>query len=156
MDKTYKIYCDMDGVLTNFDKAYHDLTGKDISGEFYSDTHFWDPINKAGKKFWVNMEWQPDGKQLWNYIKEYKPKLLSAPSRQDDSRVGKHEWVERELPGVPLLLRTAKHKKDFASPDSILIDDRLDNIEGWREKGGIGIHHTSTNETIKELEKLGL
>ena len=152
----YKIYCDMDGVLVNFDKGYHDLTGNDIKGEFFTDSHFWDPINKAGKNFWVNLEWQPDGKELWDYIKQYKPKLLSAPSRQDDSRVGKHEWVERELPGVPLLLRTAKHKKDFADPNSILIDDRLDNIQGWREKGGIGIHHTSTNETIKELKKLGL
>lgn len=152
----YKIYCDMDGVLTDFDKAYHELTGKDISGVFHTSTHFWDPINKAGKKFWVNMEWASDGKKLWDYIKQYKPKILSAPSRQDDSRVGKHEWVERELPGVPLLLRTAKHKKDFAEPDAILIDDRLDNIEGWREKGGVGIHHTSANETIKELKKLGL
>lgn len=152
----YKIYCDLDGVLVNFDKGYHDLTGKDIGGKFFSDSHFWDPINKAGKKFWVDLEWQPDGKQLWDYIEQYKPKILSAPSRQDDSRVGKHEWVERELPGVPLLLRTAKHKKEFATSDSILIDDRLDNIEGWREKGGIGIHHTSTDQTIKELKKLDL
>jgi FMN phosphatase YigB (HAD superfamily) len=156
MNNKYKIYCDLDGVLVNFDKGYQDLTGRDISGEFFSDTHFWDPINKAGKKFWIDLEWQPDGKELWEHIKDYKPKLLSAPSREDSSRVGKHEWVERELPGVPLLLRTAKHKKDFAAPDAILIDDRLDNIEGWIEKGGIGIHHISTKETINELLKLGL
>jgi FMN phosphatase YigB (HAD superfamily) len=152
----YKIYCDLDGVLVNFDKGYYDLTGKDIKGVFFNDTHFWDPINKAGKKFWVDLEWQPDGKELWDYIKNYKPKILSAPSREDSSRVGKHQWVERELPGVPLLLRTAKHKKDFSDSDSILIDDRLDNIEGWREKGGIGIHHTSTKDTINQLKKLGL
>ena len=153
---TYKIYCDMDGVLTDFDGAYEKLTGRDIKGQHLTDASFWAPIDKAGKNFWLDMQWKSDGKELWDYIKQYKPKLLSAPSRQDSSRVGKHEWVERELPGVPLLLRSAKHKKDFATPDSILIDDRLDNIEGWREKGGIGIHHTSTNETIKELIKLGL
>jgi FMN phosphatase YigB (HAD superfamily) len=154
MEKKYKIYCDMDGVLVNFDKGYFDLTGKNIKGEFHHSTDFWDPINNAGKKFWVNLEWAPDGKELWSYIEKYKPKLLSAPSRQDDSRVGKHEWVERELPGVPLLLRSAKHKKDFAEPNAILIDDRLDNIEGWRERGGIGIHHISTKDTIKQLEDL--
>jgi hypothetical protein len=146
----------MDGVLVNFDKGYLELTGKDITGEFFSDSHFWDPINNAGKKFWVELEWQPDGKQLWNYIKKYGPKLLSAPSRQDDSRVGKHEWVERELPGVPLLLRTAKHKKDFATSTSILIDDRIDNIQGWRDAGGIAIHHVSTKHTIDQLKVLDL
>lgn len=156
MENKYKIYCDMDGVLVDFDKGYHELTGRDIRGEFYSDTHFWDPINAAGKKFWLDLEWMSDGKKLWHYIEKYKPKLLSAPSRSDDSRVGKHEWVERELHGVPLLLRTAKHKKDFATPDSILIDDRIDNIEGWVGAGGIGIHHSSTDNTIKELKKLGL
>jgi hypothetical protein len=97
-----------------------------------------------------------DGKRLWNYIEKYKPKLLSAPSRQDESRIGKHEWVERELPGVPLLLRSAKHKKDFAGPKNILIDDRLENVQGWIESGGIGILHTSTEDTIKQLNKLGL
>ena len=152
----YKIYCDLDGVLVNFDKGYYNLTGKDIKGEFFTDRHFWDPINKEGKKFWVDLEWQPDGKQLWNYIKQYKPKLLSAPSRLDDSRVGKHEWVERELPGVPLLLRSAKYKKDFASHNSILIDDRLDNIQGWTDAGGIGIHHINTKHTIDQLKGLNL
>ena len=144
----------MDGVLVDFDKGYRELTGVDIKGEFYTDTHFWDPINKAGKPFWVNLEWTNDGKRLWNYIKKHKPKLLSAPSRQDDSRVGKHEWVERELPGVPLLLRTAKHKKDFAAPKSILIDDRMDNIQGWRDAGGIGIHHKDYGNTIMLLDIL--
>ena len=44
----------------------------------------------------------------------------------------------------------------MASPNAILIDDRKDNIEQWIEAGGIGIHHTSTNSTIKKLQKLGL
>lgn len=156
MSKNYKIYCDMDGVLVDFDKGYLELTGKDIKGEFHHSTHFWDPINKAGKKFWVNLEWASDGKELWEYIKKYRPVLLSAPSRQDDSRVGKHEWVERELPGVPLILRTAKHKKDFAAPNTILIDDRPENVEGWIEAGGIGILHESTQKTIEALKLLEL
>jgi len=156
MDISYKLYCDMDGVLVDFDKGYEKLTGIDIKGTFHETTKFWDPINKAGKKFWVDLEWTKDGKELWDYIKQYKPKLLSAPSRQDDSRVGKHEWVERELPGVPLLLRSAKHKKDFATPTSILIDDRIVNVEGWIDAGGIGILHESTEKTIDALKLLEL
>jgi hypothetical protein len=98
----------------------------------------------------------PDGKRLWKYIEKYNPKLLSAPSRQEDSRVAKLDWVYKELPDVHLILRSAKHKKDFATPTSILIDDRLDNIQGWRDAGGIGIHHVSTKHTIDQLKVLDL
>jgi hypothetical protein len=70
--------------------------------------------------------------------------------------VAKHDWVHRELPDTQLLLRNAKHKKDFAAPDSILIDDRIDNINGWIDAGGIGIHHINTQDTIEQLKNLGL
>lgn len=154
--KNFKIFCDMDGVLVDFDKGYHKLTGRDIAGQFFSDNHFWDPINDAGYDFWINLEWLEDAKGLWEFISPYGPQILSAPSRQNESRVAKHDWVSRELPGTQLLLRTAKHKKDFAAPNHILIDDRLDNIEGWVNAGGIGVHHKSAKDTIKQLKKLGL
>lgn len=152
----YKIYCDMDGVLVDFDKGYFKLTGQKLDGEHRSDDHFWDPINDAGYDFWINLEWSNDGKRLWKYIEKYSPDLLSAPSRQNDSRVAKHDWVKKELPGVHLILRSAKHKKDFAGPNCILIDDRIDNIQGWRDAGGIGIHHVSTKHTIDQLKVLDL
>jgi hypothetical protein len=146
----------MDGVLVDFDKGYKQLTGEDLSGEHRNDTNFWNPINKAGYDFWINLEWMGDGKRLWKYIEKYKPKLLSAPSREEVSRVAKHDWVNKELHGVHLILRSAKHKKDFATPTSILIDDRLDNIQDWRDAGGIGIHHVSTKHTIDQLKVLDL
>lgn len=152
----YKIYCDMDGVLVDFDKGYLKLTGHKLDGEHRSDDHFWDPINEAGYEFWINLEWSSDGKRLWKYIEKYKPELLSAPSRQNDSRVAKHDWVKRELPDTHLILRSAKHKKDFAGPNCILIDDRIDNIQGWRDSGGIGIHHVNAKHTIDQLKALDL
>jgi 5'(3')-deoxyribonucleotidase len=159
MNKNYTIYCDLDGVLTDFNGDYKILTGIDISNE--SHTHknnkeFFEPIDKAGKNFWSKMNWTKDGKVLWNYIKKYNPELLSAPTRENSSRVGKMEWVEKELPGVHLILRSASNKKEFANKNSILIDDRPSNIEDWKENGGIGILHKSTNETIKELKMLNL
>jgi 5'(3')-deoxyribonucleotidase len=146
----------MDGVLIDFDKGYLKLTGHQLDGSHRTDTNFWDPINAGGYDFWINLEWMNDGKELWDYIKKYNPSILSAPSRQNESRVAKHDWVNRELPGTQLHLRNAKHKKDFATPNSILIDDRIDNIEGWREAGGIGIHHINTKDTIEQLKKLDL
>ena len=154
--KKFFLYCDLDNVLVDFSKGYHKLTGIDLNGEFRQDADFWGPIDKAGYDFWVNLDWMKDGKKLWKYIEKYNPDILSAPSREDDSRVGKHDWVKREIPGAHLILRSMKHKKDFATPDAILIDDHMDNIKDWKEAGGIAIHHTSTEETIKQLKKLGV
>jgi len=152
----FKIYCDMDGVLVNFDKGYFQLTGIDSTEDLPNNHMFWDPINKAGYDFWFNLEWMPDRKRLWNYIKKHEPKILSAPSREEESRVAKYDWVYRELPDTHLILRSAKHKKDFATPTSILIDDRIDNVQGWRDAGGIAIHHVSTKHTIDQLKVLDL
>ena len=153
----YKIYCDMDGVLVDFEKGYEELTGRNIRGKHIrGDADFWQPISDAGEDFWVNLEWMSDGKELWSYIKPYSPKLLSAPSREKSSRTGKEKWVAEHLPGVPLLLKPADQKQLYASSKSILIDDRKDNIERWIEAGGIGIHHTSASNTVSKLKELGL
>ena len=156
MKNTPNLFVDMDGVLVDFIKGYHELTGRDITGSFHSDAAFWEPIDKAGYNFWMNLEWTKDGKKLWNYIKKYNPEILSAPSRQNDSRVGKHDWVKRELPDSHLILRSPENKKEFAKPNAILIDDRESNIDDWNKAGGIGILHTSTEDTIKQLQKLKL
>lgn len=150
----YRIFCDLDGVIIDFNQGYKDLTNITLDkSEHRSDSKFWEPIEKAGYDFWANLKWMSDGHILWNFISPYNPTILSAPSRQVESRIGKHDWVNRELPGTPLILRSAKHKKDFAAPDAILIDDRPENIEGWIQEGGKGILHTSAEETINELIK---
>ena len=154
--KNYKIYCDLDGVLVDFNKGYHQLTGIDISGKYCTGETFWQPIKKAGYDFWVNLTWTKDGKKLWNYILQYTPELLSAPSNENDSRIGKHDWVNKELPGFHLILRSPENKKEFASPNSILIDDHISNIEDWIKSGGIGIHHISADNTISQLKQLFL
>ena len=154
-NKEYKIYCDMDGVLVDFDKGYKDLTGTEAS--FSTDPkQFWEPIQKAGAAFWIKLKWMPDGKQLWNYIDKYNPELLSAPSRDESSKIGKFVWVKRNVPGTKLILRQAERKQEFATPNSILIDDRKDNIQRWKDAGGVGIYHTSAADTIQQLKKLGL
>ena len=154
----YKLYCDMDGVLVDFELGYNELTGKETPGvnSTYDKDNFWSAITKAGAKFWADLKWMPDGQQLWDYIKQYNPKLLTAPSREQSSEIGKKEWVDKNIPGTPIIFKQAKDKKDLAEPNAILIDDRKDNIQQWIDAGGIGIRHTSTASTIKQLQKLGL
>lgn len=153
----YRIYCDMDGVLVDFEKGYRELTGT------YSKNHpdnksFWQPISDAGASFWANLDWMPDGEELWRYIKKYKPNILSAPSQDPSSRVGKEAWVKINLKNNynKLYLYSRANKKLFAGENRILIDDMQQTIDEWNAAGGIGIHHTSAANTIKELKKLGL
>jgi len=153
----YKIYCDMDGVLVDFESGYEKLTGIDLKGEYRPGVEdFWKPIEQAGVKYWASLKWMPDGKQLWGYIKQYTPELLSAPSKSESSKIGKYVWVKNNLPGTKLILRYASRKKELATPESILIDDRQVNIDQWEAAGGIGILHTSADNTISQLKELGL
>jgi len=153
----YKIYCDMDGVLVDFESGYEKLTGIDLKGEYRPGVEdFWKPIEQAGVKYWASLKWMPDGKQLWGYIKQYTPELLSSPSKSESSKIGKYVWVKNNLPGTKLILRYASRKKELATPESILIDDRQVNIDQWEAAGGIGILHTSADNTISQLKELGL
>jgi hypothetical protein len=43
-------------------------------------------------------------------------------------------------------------KAEYATPDSILIDDTEDVIKSFRAAGGIGIHHKALGNTIKLLD----
>lgn len=160
----YLIFCDMDGVLVDFDKGYEELTGKNTKHSDVQDKNdFWRLLDKSLEEkglteydYWVNLPWMPDGQTLWGYIKGYNPYILTAPSMDPGSKQGKKEWVER-LDGMKkLYFKPAKFKPEYAGKNRILIDDRQDTIDGWNAKGGIGIYHTSAANTIKQLKDLGL
>jgi hypothetical protein len=155
----YIIYCDMDGVLCDFDKRFMEFSNGIPPSRYESEfgkEAFWKLVNGKGVGYWVGIPWMPDGEQLWNYIKPYNPSLLSSPSMEKSSRLGKRLWARNNIPGTKLILRQAEQKQEFAKPNAILIDDKTLNIKQWRAKGGIGIIHTSANETIKQLKELGL
>jgi hypothetical protein len=155
----YVIYSDMDGVITDFDECFMKYS-KGIPPAQYELENgtkaFWNLINKEGVKFWSEMGWMPYGREYWGRIKKYNPILLSAPSQDKSSYIGKQEWVDKNLPGSELILAAAKEKQNYAAPNHILIDDRKSNIDQWEAKGGIGIRYISLSQVIEDLEKLGL
>jgi hypothetical protein len=154
----YTLYCDMDGVLVDFEKRFKDTTG--LSPNAFRDKNglneFWKVIDKDGVRFWVGIPWMPDGEQLWNYIKSNVYSLLSSPSYDNSSRLGKRLWVKNKIPGTKLILASRKNKQDYAKENAILIDDLKPTIDEWNAKGGIGILHTSAASTIEQLKALGL
>jgi hypothetical protein len=154
----YTIYCDMDGVIADFDKRFEQffkMSPREYESKFGKE-QFWEGIAKEGVKFWVGIPWMPQGKQLWDYIKQYNPTLLSAPSRENESRLGKRLWVKNNIPGTKLILASRETKQNYSKPNKILIDDRPDTIEEWNARGGTGILFISTEQTINDLKQLGL
>ena len=158
-DEKYKIFSDMDGVLTDFDKSFkkasNGIAPRDYEEKFGREK-FWELIDGSGVGYWVGMPYMPDGEQYWNYIKDYDVELLSSPSRSNTSRLGKRLWVKNNMPGIKLTLAQASKKQNYAAPNHILIDDRESNINQWVKAGGIGILHTDASSTISKLKKLGL
>ena len=104
--KAYDIFIDMDGVLTDFEGRFEQFAGvtpdefmsqKTIQyGEKKANEEFWDLVDKQiGVRFWAGMPWMPEGEELYKYLKKYKPSILTSPSREESSRIGKSLWVKR-------------------------------------------------------------
>lgn len=161
----YHIYCDMDGVLTDFDLHFSKISPTKVKTGYefekqYGQQKFWSLIDSYGLEWWTEMPWMPEGKKLWKYLQKIDPyvEILSAPTRHVEvSGKGKRIWVERELGrDVKLNLVKADYKMLFAKDNNILIDDLEKNIKDWNAAGGIGIQFQSTSQVITGLQHLGL
>tara|TARA_Y100001938_G_scaffold150983_1_gene244838 strand:- start:3741 stop:4922 length:1182 start_codon:yes stop_codon:yes gene_type:complete len=154
-----QIYCDMDGVVADF----HAFTGKHLGTKFKDK--FWPdlPSNTFAK-----LPLMPDAKKLWGFIGKYKPIMLTAIPRSSRGKISqqaagdKTKWMKRHfnLDQSDMRAVSRQDKQQFAKDGrdgrpNVLIDDHEGNIKEFRAKGGIGIHHTSADDTIKQLRKIG-
>jgi len=172
----YTIYCDMDGVLTNFEKRFVDMLRKEGPKYFSKETiaqvtrpkhfeaiegatEFWKFIDQyIGLSFWSEMEWMPNGQELWAFIQPYQPIILTSPSRENTSRLGKRLWIKNHItPAPPVEFRFGSAKADFANENAILIDDRPSNLAAFAAKGGIAIEckDGDVQSVINQLKELG-
>lgn len=161
MNQLPQIYCDMDQVLVDLmggaNKALKSMGMKPFAQE--EKDAKWQALCKV-PKFWANLDPMPGGIQLWRYIRQYDPIILSTPSkRMDTCKPEKIEWVKKNLGNVKkILLVPRDQKQEYAMTDNrpnLLIDDYEKNIKEWEAKGGIGVRHINTLSTISQLKKLG-
>ena len=140
------IYCDMDMVLCDFLKGAEEILGV--------------PFPKAEK----GTKWPKiSAKKMWSFIDKYDSHILSAYSTKDaNSRKGKYNWLRKNAKltkksRIHLVMREDKQKYAMTTDGkpNLLIDDYIKNVNEWKAKGGIGVHHTSPSNTIAELKRLG-
>jgi PAS domain-containing protein len=171
------IYCDMDGVLCDFEKQFEKLTSTPPK-EFEASNgtkEFWNVILQEGEKFWSTMDTMPE----FDYFKtelttiatdgRFKLKFLTSTSagqilrnypRQEavdyikNIESGKRTWLRTHWSGPISIIfsDSGKSKAKYATPNSILIDDLSSNIEAFIASGGNGIIFTDAHQAIDELK----
>lgn len=60
----YKIFCDMDGVLCDFDRRFEQFGGM-LPYKYEAENgtkKFWELIDSIDAQFWSKMSWMTDGK----------------------------------------------------------------------------------------------
>lgn len=151
-----KFFLDMDGVLTAFDATVEALGDEAAQGleEEASEVQkqvMYDAIESAGETFWSLMPWASGGKQLWVLVQPYDPILLTSTGEFSFAKSGKLLWVKRNIPGTTIFFSDSKSEYVDPYETSVLIDDNKYNIAAWKEMGGVGILHTSFEDTEKQL-----
>ena len=160
--KYKKVYLDMDGVLCNFDKLFVSLYGEEslVTRDNKQFTASW-PDWVENQKGFTKLEWFPGAQELIAYLEsvpDIEIEILSSSGGNrfhDQVRDQKNIWLDNHnihfkrnfVPG-------RRFKKDYAKPDTILIDDTPDVIENFNEAGGTAILHKDIAETLPILKSL--
>ena len=152
------IFCDMDGVLSDFDASFFDIMGvhpKEADKDTFKK--FWNTVCSS-PDFWSNMGVMNDYETLWNFIKPYNPIILTGCpySGKWYAENGKKIWRDKFLGNEFELIATmSKIKQKFIKQEGdILIDDNEDNCRRWSEAGGVSILHVDAETTIRQLNEV--
>jgi hypothetical protein len=93
--QNFRIFCDLDGVLCDFDRGVRALS-RGISADSLPDHEKWRLIGRADR-FYERLPWTSDGRRLWNAIKPHKPDILTGVSMAPSCPREKAKWCAREL-----------------------------------------------------------
>jgi hypothetical protein len=95
--KKFSIYCDLDGVLVDFNEGVKRLNRGKGADELPRQ-QLWGSIARADH-FFLTLPWTKDGKDLWSAIIQngYYPSILTGIPFVKGSREEKFLWCEREL-----------------------------------------------------------
>ena len=125
-----KVFCDIDGVLTDFATAYCQRTGIYIPINKFNEIDFPKFVGKDIKlidaeldyEFWSTLPWMKYGKIFLSNIEGIfgieNICLLSFPSYSKEGPAGKIAWVKRELPEYEMRLILAFDKRFCAASGS--------------------------------------
>jgi hypothetical protein len=147
------LYLDMDGVLCNFDKAYRSLRTHATDGKRFRaavmDYHIFE-----------DLEFMPDTQELLTYVSKLdgiKIEILTSMGTYDElqgheAKTQKLYWLHKHnIPYKANFVRAKQEKANFAHDHAILVDDSTGCINPFNVKGGHGILHIKSTDTIQQI-----
>jgi len=147
------LYLDMDGVLCNFDKAYRALDPEKADRKKFRDAVF-------TYKIFEDLEFMPDTQELLNYVSKLENiniEILTSMGTYDEiqgnhARSQKLHWLNKHnIPYKANFVRAKQEKANFAHDRAILVDDSSGCINPFVAKGGHGILHVRSSDTIQQI-----
>lgn len=157
------VYIDSDGVLADFSgyvMTHYGKTPGSLVGQDKKD--FWKWVqyhNDTVEPFFYNLPKMHDADRLIEYCRsKFKEVKILTATGHTPIGVGqqKIDWYKKHYSDLEVILvRKSSDKAQHAVSNRILIDDRVNSITPWIDAGGIGVLHTSTDNTVEQIEQLG-
>ncbi|KAK3259837.1 hypothetical protein CYMTET_31191 [Cymbomonas tetramitiformis] len=166
--KQWRVYCDLDGVLADFDGGYRQLPGAAPEGSGgrrrgAALKGVWKLV-ASKSDFFLRLPWTADGGTLWGFLRRHfaaPPGKLSiltglpAGSLGKTARRQKLRWCRRELgDGVQVITCRSSDKHAHAGAGAVLVDDNEELRAAWEAAGGVFIHHASAATSVAALRRL--
>lgn len=141
----FRIFLDCDGVICDFDTPRW-TTYKDVKS-----------TDDLPLEFWANLQWNPGGREMYDELCKLAPvTILTSPSNNGSSAMGKIQWINRELKTRDYLIGGCKWA--CAAPNHILVDNSIEKITRFISGGGIGVLHPRNSAnvwtTINEVKRI--
>ena len=155
MGKEPHLFLDADGVLADFDLGARRLLGmrpKEFIAKHGRGT-FWKRLARAGN-FYGDLPEMPDARLLFDGVKHLKPTILTGLPLGKWAAPQKIEWAAEHFPGVPIVTCMAADKHKHMHPGDVLVDDREKHRAAYEEAGVVFIHHTSAEDSLRQLAKI--
>lgn len=153
LNRRPQLFCDMDGVLADFDRGYREMVGP-YGGKDQDDVD-WSKMNSV-QEFFLNLPPMPDMQHLWGSIEHLDPIIITGvPSHAYGRAVAnKRAWVDKNIgTHVKMIGCKSKDKRLHAKPGDVIIDDWEKYKHLWIEMGGIWVTHTSAEDTLDQLKE---
>jgi hypothetical protein len=143
----------MDGVLCNFDKAYRSLRTHATDGKRFRSA-------VMDYKIFEDLEFMPDTQELLNYVTKLDLitiEILTSmgtfeTDQGNEAKRQKQKWLDKwNIPYKANFVRSKEEKSKYAHDRAILVDDSPGCIHPFAAKGGHGILHTRSSDSIQQI-----
>jgi hypothetical protein len=167
-NQDYTIYLDIDDTLTNYSERLKSMIIDDPETGEKRPIKASDTVDNL--EFWSSAKWLPGAEEMVDFIKNNfdkveilsaVPELSKAKQSETGERfwnapiVGKEDWLKHNIGDIKTnWTRSGSQKAAFARPNTVLIDDKPENIRAFQKAGGIGILYDNPSNVIAQLKSL--